>query len=188
MLRLIVLAMAALSVSTFAARVDAHEEDATPTDQAEDAAPPAKEATPTPDLPSTLATEEPAAKEPVKREFAKLDEKPMVSATGTVTLQQGVAIPAFVVDTALFGKPVENAWLPPLTCAELGRVRQAVYARHNVYFAREEDRDFFASILYEYKPDPHNSPASVAGALKSVDQLNLLRVERELGAKGCMIE
>ncbi|MBI4435696.1 YARHG domain-containing protein [Candidatus Uhrbacteria bacterium] len=134
---------------------------------------------------SAPATDSPPKPEEPQREFAKLSEVPTTGSNGRPSLMQGYAIPAFVIDTATYGEVVQNEWLPPLTCDELARVEQGVYARYNVWFQAEDDRAFFASILYGYTPKEGTTPASVEPTLQNVDRLNLLRVNRAQGSKGC---
>lgn len=109
-----------------------------------------------------------------------------VRASGVTAITLGEATPSFLIDRALDQKGIENEWLTPLTCEELSRVEDALYARHRVDFEDPADEAFFAAATVGvYTPVPNLTRQGAEHFFTSQDKLTQLRIDRAQLNKQC---
>lgn len=109
-----------------------------------------------------------------------------VNMSSVTTIALGEATPSFLIDRALDEKGIENEWLAPLSCEELGRVEDALYARHLVDFEDDADEAFFAAATVGiYKPVPNLTREGASRFFTSQDKLTQLRVNRAQSERNC---
>jgi len=112
-----------------------------------------------------------------------------VGANGVTTLVLGEATLQFLISRALEHMEIQSIWLTPLTCEELQRVEDALYARHRVDFEDSADEAFFAAATVGvYTPVPNLTRQGAKYFFTSQDKLTQLRVNREQAAKHCKEE
>lgn len=110
-----------------------------------------------------------------------------VGSDGITYVTLGEATPNFLIDRALDEKGIENEWLAPLTCTELDRLEDALYARHLVDFEDDADEAFFAAATVGiYKPVPNLTREGAEYFFSSQDKLTQLRVNRAQSERNCM--
>lgn len=110
-----------------------------------------------------------------------------VGIDGITNVTMGEATPDFLIHRALNEKGIQNEWLVPLSCPELDRVEDALYARHEVDFEDPADEAFFASVTTgTYRPVPNLTREEVGRLLfSSQDKLTQLRVDRAQANANC---
>lgn len=123
---------------------------------------------------------------PAPKSYASIREI-RVGTDGITYVTLGEATPGYLIERALDGKMIENEWLAPLSCEELDRVEDALYARYKVDFEDPADEAFFAAAtMGVYTPIPHLTREGAEYFFTSQDKLTKLRVDRAQTQMECM--
>lgn len=109
-----------------------------------------------------------------------------VGSDGILKITLGEATPSFIIDRVLNEEGIEIEWLASLTCAELDRVEDALYARHKVDFEDPTDEAFFAAATVGvYRPVFNLTREDAEYYFSSVDSLTKLFVKMAQANANC---